>query len=188
MRWERLFADLEARFEELADEQALAELAERQRHAAGRVTLVQRCIGALDTQVRLLLRGGTEVAGQLLRVGPDWLLLAAGAGQDLLIALDAVEIVRGLTDRTGQPLAAVETRCDLRLALRGLARDRAPAIISIGRDAGSTDIAGTIDRVGADFIEVAHHPVWEPRRADHVRTVGVVPIGSIVMVRSQPLG
>jgi len=54
---------------------------------------------------------------------------------------------------------------------------------------GSTaEVIGTIDRVGADFIEVAVHAAWEPRRAAAVRSVALVPLDAIVLVRAMPLG
>jgi hypothetical protein len=54
--------------------------------------------------------------------------------------------------------------------------------------AGPGEIIGTIDRVGADFIEVAVHAAWEPRRASAVRLVALVPLTAIVLVRALPLG
>jgi len=53
---------------------------------------------------------------------------------------------------------------------------------------GSAEVIGTIDRVGADFIEVAVHAAWEPRRAAAVRSVALVPLDAIVLVRAMPLG
>ena len=42
MRWDRLFADLEAQFDEISDAEAAAELADRQRVAIGAVRATQR--------------------------------------------------------------------------------------------------------------------------------------------------
>ena len=65
MRWERLFAELEARFDELVDEQIDAESADRERVATGTITALQRLAGALDQPVRARLVGGATVAGAL---------------------------------------------------------------------------------------------------------------------------
>ncbi len=50
------------------------------------------------------------------------------------------------------------------------------------------ELTGTIDRVGADFLELAVHAAWEPRRAGSVRSVALVPLSAIVLVRALPLG
>jgi hypothetical protein len=47
---------------------------------------------------------------------------------------------------------------------------------------GST-AAGTLDRVGADFVEVAEHAQGEPRRHDAVRAVRAYPLTSLAVVR-----
>lgn len=47
MRWEHLFADLEARFNELDDAAAAAETADRERVAMGAVLAQQRLVGSI---------------------------------------------------------------------------------------------------------------------------------------------
>ncbi len=199
MRWERLFADLEARFGDLVDEQADAEQADRERVATGAVTAIERLAGALDRPLRARLAGGATVAGTLLSVGPDWLLLSEGPHRDCLLPWGSVTAVEGLTAATGPALSGLDLRMDLRFALRGLARDRAPVQLAVPGWSGDTgsagpasgasgELTGTIDRVGADFLEMALHPAWEPRRSAAVRSVALVPLRSILLVRAMPLG
>jgi len=203
MRWDRLFADLEARFDELGDEQGAAERADRERVAIGAVRATQRLSGAIDQPIKVHLAGGATIAGLLRTVGPDWLLLTESASRDALIALAAVTAVEGLTTSTGQELTGLSLRLDLRLALRGLARDRSPVAVALNGSsggvaaegssggygsAGSGEITGTIDRVGADFVEIAVHAAWEPRRSGTVRSVVMVPLAAVVVVRALPLG
>lgn len=204
MRWDRLFADLEGRFDELADAEAAAELADRERVAIGAIRATQRLAGSLERPIRLRLAGGASIGGVLRSVGPDWLLLTEGQGRDCLVALNAVTAVEGLTAATGPETSAFAVRLDLRRALRGLARDRSPVAVAltgwtggsagsgVGAGAagpiGSAELTGTIDRVGADFIEVAVHAAWEPRRAGSVRSVALVPLAGVLLVRSLPLG
>jgi hypothetical protein len=198
MRWERLFAELEARFEELSDEQVDAELADRERVAVGTITALERLAGALDQSVRFTLAGGGTITGILRSVGPDWLLVAEGAQRDCLVPWRSVTVAQGLTAATGPALTGLDLRLDLRRALRGLARDRAPVQLAVAGWSGdggspiaagtSVELTGTIDRVGADFLEIALHAAWEPRRASAVRSVALVPLPSILLVRAMPLG
>ncbi|MGI8415345.1 MAG: hypothetical protein ACR2P2_03890, partial [Nakamurella sp.] len=116
------------------------------------------------------------------------------AGRETVLSLAAVTVVEGLTGATGQPLRGVAGKLTLRSALRGLVRDRAPVAVTVvgshgGTEAGTgTEFTGTIDRIGADFLELALHAAWEPRRADSVRQVVLVPLVAVVFVRAQPLG
>lgn len=193
MRWEQLFADLNARFDELADAQMMAELADRQRVAAGSVSMVQRIAGAVGEVVRVRTRQGPVVSGLLREVGPDWMLLGQQGPGELLVALRAVTGIEGLTAATGVPLSPLAMRMDLRLALRGLARDRSSVLVTVAGAGGSpgtpgSDLPGTIDRVGVDFVELAQHAVWEPRRAASVRSVALIPLAALISVRSMPAG
>ncbi|WP_420121119.1 hypothetical protein [Nakamurella sp.] len=196
MRWERLFDELEGRFDELADEQAAQERPDRERVAIGGVTAVERLSGALDHPVRLGLAGGATVAGRLRAVGPDWLLVVEGPDRDCVVPWRSVTVVHGLTSATGPAPSGLDLRLDLRHALRGLARDRAPVQVGLAGWTGgeasvagaSAELTGTIDRVGADFVEVALHAAWESRRRAAVRSVALVPLAAVLLVRATPLG
>ncbi|GAA1997800.1 hypothetical protein JL107_11100 [Nakamurella flavida] len=193
MRWEQLFAALEAQFAALADDGEQAEFADRTRLAVGAVTMSERLAGSVDSVVRLRTSGPT-ITGVLRQVGPDWVLVDESAGRQALVRLAAVTGVEGLSSATGPALTAVALRLDLRWAVRGLARDRAPVSIvvqSAPADASmqvDTGMTGTVDRVGADFLELAAHAAWEPRRARSVRAVVLVPLGAVVAIRAAVLG
>jgi hypothetical protein len=45
-------------------------------------------------------------------------------------------------------------------------------------------LAGTLDRVGADYVELAEHPADLPRRAEAVQGVRAVVISGIAVVRT----
>ena len=180
MRWQKLFADLEAQFEEAASAAELAESGSRARAEGGAVELVQRLAGAVGQPVRLRCRGAGQVAGVLTEVGPDWLLLSAEPGRELLVAASAVTLVSGLLRRTVQPAGeGARVRTDLRRALRALARDRSEVVLLLD-DGGR--LTGTLDRIGADHLELAEHPAGEPRRAAAVSAVHTVPLGAIAVV------
>jgi hypothetical protein len=185
MRWQRLFADLEA---QLAEEEATAERhedASRARVEWGRLRLVDRLRGSVGQPVALGCRGAGEVTGRLVEVGVDWLLLEDGQRRDVLVAQRVVRTVGGLMARTAADAdpGAVGRRLDLRWALRGLARDRAAVHCLL--DDGSA-VTGTVDRVGADFVELAEHPADLPRRRSAVTGVRVVVLDAVAVVRTLP--
>ena len=186
MRWQQLFADLEARFEAEQDAAERAGTSSRSRHELGSLRFVDRLGGAVGSPVGLLCRGAGQVSGTLSEVGSDWLLLDDG-GRELLVATAAVRAVTGLGRRTAAAgdAGAVAVRLDLRRALRGLARDR--ATVQLVLDDG-TALHGTIDRVGADFVELAEHPADLHRRAGAVQGVRTVVIDAVAVVRTAQPG
>jgi hypothetical protein len=183
MRWQQLFADLEARFEAEQDAAERGETSSRGRHEVGALRWVDRVAGALGSPVVLLCRGAGPVAGTLSDVGSDWLLLIDDRGRECLVAAAAVRAVSGLGRRTApaQETGPVRGRLDLRRALRGLARDR--AAVQLVLDEG-TVLFGTIDRVGADYVELAEHAADLHRRAEAVQGVRAVVIDAVVVVRT----
>ena len=126
MRWEQLFADLEARFE--IEEQAAqeGEAASRSRAEAGAIRLVDRLRGAQGHPVVMTCRGAGDVRGRVTDVGVDWLLVTDDQRREHLVALAGVRAVAGLGRETGVPVeGAVARAWDLRRCVRALARDRA---------------------------------------------------------------
>jgi hypothetical protein len=182
VRWQQLFADLEARFEAEQEAAERAETSSRARHELGSLRFVDRLGGAVGSPVVLLCRGAGQLSGTLSEVGSDWLLLD-DAGRELLVATAAVRAVSGLGRRTAaaEDVGPVAARLDLRRALRGLARDR--ATVQIVLDEG-TSLHGTIDRVGADYVELAEHPADLHRRAGAVQGIRTVLIDAVAVVRT----
>jgi hypothetical protein len=187
MRWEQLFADLQAQFEaeETAAEQA--ESGSRARSEIGALALVDRLRGAVGGLLVLGCGGAGSVAGTLVEVGPDWLLVEDDGARQSLVATAAVRSVSGLGRRTAAPETGgtVRGRLDLRRALRGLARDR--AAVQILLDDGGV-LTGTVDRVGADYLDLAEHPADLPRRSEAVLGVRTIVIGAIAVVRTVTTG
>jgi hypothetical protein len=183
MRWEQLFADLEAQMahQEVADGQA--DEASRARAEHGRIRLADRLRGAIGQEVALSCRGAGELAGRLVDVGVDWVLLVDQQQREVLVALGAVSAVSGLTAVTAAAAAegVVDRAMDVRRAVRGLARDRA-ALHCLLVDGAV--LAGTVDRVGADFLELAEHPIDQPRRRGAVTGVRAVPLNALVALRT----
>ena len=182
VRWEQLFADLEAQWaeNEAADEQA--EDASRARAEYGRVSLIDRVRGSLGRPLAVACLGTGELTGRLVDVGVDWLLLTDEQDREVLVSTAALTSVGGLGAATAAaPDGAVARRLDLRRALRGLARDRATVTCLLVDGRART---GTLDRVGADFVELAEHPVDQPRRRGAVTAVRALPLAAVAAVRT----
>jgi hypothetical protein len=183
MRWQQLFADLEAQFEAEQEAEERAGSASRARAEVGAVRLVDRLRGALGAPLVLSCRGAGTVSGVLADTGADWLLLTEERGRECLVAVAAVRAVGGLGRRTAPPEepGPVRARMDLRWALRGLARDR--AAVQLVLDEGSV-LRGTVDRVGADHVELAEHAPEDARRASAVQGVRAVALDAVAVVRT----
>src|SRR4051794_3533106 len=185
MRWQQLFADLTAQFDEAEAAAELAESASRTRAEVGAVPLSSRLAGSAGAVVRVRCRGAGQGARSLADVGADWVLVVDERGAESVIATRAVTSVTGLGRRTvveedgGRP----RVQFDLRLVLRAVARDRSAVVLTT--DDGVV-LAGTLDRVGRDFVELAEHPVGEPRRAAAVRAVHTVALAAVAVVTRGP--
>lgn len=182
MRWEALFGDLEAQFEQAEAAQLAAEVADRTRRELARIRLVDRLRAATGGELSCAVAGGETVSGRLLDVGADWILLGEAFAREALLPLAAVMGVTGLGPRASEPGSegAVAKRLDLRYALRVVARDRSPVFCLL---VDGSRVAGTLDRVGADFVDLAEHPADEPRRPAAVRAVRSIPLSALAVVR-----
>lgn len=182
MRWDELFADLDAQADALDVAERAAEIGERTRIEMAAIGTLDRLRGAAGTQLRIQVVGGLAIAGLLRRCGADWLLVDEGAGREALIALAGVRSVTGLGRLSAVPGSGgpVLARLTLRSALRGIARDRSGVRLHL---VDGQVLDATIDRVGADFVEVARHAVGEARRRSEVHEVVLVPFAVLVAVR-----
>lgn len=187
MRWHQLFADLQAQFDEEETASERSESASRARSEMGAVRLAERVRGALGLPLVLGCGPAGQVSGVLLDVGVDWLLVEDDHARQHLVAIKAVRTVAGLGRRTAAALPAgpVARRLDLRRALRALARDR--STVQVVLDDG-TILGGTLDRVGADYVELAEHHADVARRVEAVQGVRAVVIDAVAVVRTSPPG
>lgn len=182
MRWDELFGDLDAQAEALSTAERAGEIEDRTRFETGQLRLVDRLLPAVGATLQLRCAGGLSVTGRLERAHPEWLLVAEDAGREALVAVVAVMTIGGLGRWSNAPgsQSAVDARLGLRQALRAIARDRSAVRIHL-LDGAVLD--GTLDRVGADFVELAEHPVGEPRRRGETTAMLAVAAASIAAVR-----
>lgn len=182
MRWRELFEDLEAQLQAAEAAELQSEVAERTRTEQARTATVDRVRAAAAAPLSVAVPGHGVLRGAVADAGVDWLLLTEAGGREALVPLAAVLWVGGLPRdvRPADPGDRVGRALDLRWALRGLARDRSAVLVGL---VDGTTVAGTLDRVGADHVEVAEHAPGEPRRAVAVRGVRLVPLTAVALVR-----
>ena len=175
MRWEALFADMEAQLDAAAAADLAAEVADLTRAERATVGLLDRLRAAQGANVAILVVGGDTVAGILLDVAGQWVLVGDGSRR-ALVPLSAVVAVRGLSIRSAPAAGEVARRLGLGSALRALSRDR----VTVRIRADGAELAGRIERVGADHLDVVPE-------ADDAR-VGppgwAVPFAALRVVRS----
>lgn len=176
MRWDRLFDDLET---QLAAQERLeldSEVAERTRVERSKVLLADRLVGSLGGVVSAHLMGGRRVEGTLADVGSGWFVVEEHA-RPVLVVTAAVVSLTGLAQRPRSTASA--RRLALGYALRGVSRDR--RVVHV-HDVSGGLTTGTIDGVGADFLDLSEHPVDEPRRTGNVRSVRALPFSMLAAV------
>ncbi len=99
----------------------------------------------------------------------------------MLVSVAAVQSASGAGPLTEVLGGKVWRALDLRWALRGLARGRVAVQVVTSEGVIWT---GTLDRVGADHVELAAHPAGEQRRAGSVEGVVLLPVSALSLVRS----
>lgn len=179
MRWDALFADLEARWDAEGRAERDAEVADRTRREHASIELLTRLAGH-QGEVRVRVAAGVFLEGLVLDVGKDWVLLEIPLRRrQALIPMSAVRAIEGLGRRSVS--ARTARRFGWGYAVRALARDRAVVQIT---DLDGTVVTGTIDIVGADYLELAAHPLDEARRSAAVRTTVVIPSVAVALIEA----
>ena len=179
MRWDALFADLEARWDAEGRAERDAEVADRTRREHASIELLTRLAGH-QGEVRVRVAAGVVLEGLVLDVGKDWVLLEIPLRRrQALIPMSAVRAIEGLGRRSVS--ARTARRFGWGYAVRALARDRAVVQIT---DLDGTVVTGTIDIVGADYLELAAHPLDEARRSAAVRTTVVIPSVAVALIEA----
>lgn len=184
MRWDALFNDMESQLAE-ADRLALdTEVNERTRAEMVHLPLEHRLRAAVGYRIGVHLICGESVHGELTYAGADALVLDEDQHQVLIPYAAAARYV-GLGRHAQSERSAVRRSIGLAHALRGLARDRAELSVVI---AGGVRLAGVIDRVGQDYIDLATVIPGEARRSQSVGQVSAIPFTALAMIRTHKAG
>lgn len=185
MRWNDLFADLEAQLEFGQWRTVEQEAAELTRGMWAELTLMDRLRAALGQRVRMVLHDGRAQVMELKAVGPEWVGGIDETGA-MLIPREVVMSVDAELRRAIVPSRPLQAGPRMRAVYRMLARRREPVQI-IARH-GQTVAEGTIDRVGKDHLDVALHARDEFRRTTTLRGSRILPFDAVQVVRASPMG
>ncbi|MGJ7440308.1 hypothetical protein [Aquipuribacter sp. MA13-13] len=178
MRWDDLFADLEAQLAGQQREALDAEVAERVRIERSAVTLVDRMRAHVGASLTLDV-GPVVVRGRLQDVGADFVLVDDEGGGHSVVPVASLVSVSGLGRAVAPAPGAVLRRLGLASALRGLVRDRAEVRLVTDR----AELRGTPASVAADHLDLVPLRAGEQDRAPVVPVA--VPLAALRVVRSR---
>ena len=176
MRWDALFADLQAQAAAQRQEDFESNVAEVVALEWSRVEMVDRIRGHAGQRVAIRLRGGESVTLEVRAVGSDW-LSGSGAGYQWLIPVQAVDMISGLTRRVQAEPSQARRRLSIASPLRALADARHYIVV---RGANGVLTEGALLGVGRDFLDV--------RFVSDPPVIRTVPLAAITAVCSVDRG
>ncbi|MFK4760539.1 hypothetical protein ACI3KS_06355 [Microbacterium sp. ZW T5_45] len=197
MQWERLFDDLEGQLASEWEAERAALAAESERLRISRLDLRSRLrllCGAEALVTVDLIRGRREPV-RLAALGADWIGAASSPAEGTRAARSMLVIplsaLRGLGIDHGLLLSSLEEQAEqqpnlrermtLGFLLRDLARRRLPVRV---QTVEGEDLHGTIDRAGADHLDLALHDAGSARLASAVQGFRIIPFEAIACVRT----
>lgn len=196
MRWDRFFEDLEDQLDSEWEAERAALDTEAERLRLARIPLRDRLVvlaETADVAIGLELTDGTTLSGTVTRVGSDWVAVAVEGGSSgtvwivplgaaATMALGTQQLLGSV--RGAHPGGALAQRMSLGFVVRDLVRRRIPVTVHLvtGRA-----LSGTIDRAGADHLDLALHEIGAVRRADQVRGFRIVPFAAVAAMRMDAL-
>ncbi|UNK69680.1 hypothetical protein [Microbacterium sp. H1-D42] len=189
MEWQHLFDDLEGQLAAEWEAERAALDAESERLRISKLTLrdrLQAMVGSEST-VLLELLSGERWEAPFRVVGADWIGVSASGDARLrivpLTAICSFGVDHGilLASLTSAPSDTdLRGRMSFGFVLRDIARRHTP--VTIGMQNGDP-LQGSIDRAGADHLDLALHDANEPRRTRGVRGFRSIPFTAVSWVR-----
>jgi hypothetical protein len=193
VRWDRFFDDLEDQLASEWEAERYALDTEAERLRLSRVRLAERLtlLGTRDTAspptAAFELIDGTTLRASVSGAGADWVALAEERGGAVIAPFHAILAVAAThTDllRTARPLpprSPLSDRLTFGFVLRDLVRRRAGVAVHL---ASGRSLTGTIDRAGADHLDLALHEPGAPRRSGAVVGYRIVPFAAVAWIRA----
>ncbi len=192
VRWDRFFDDLEDQLASEWEAERAALDTEAERLRLSRVTLRERldALAAPGAQAGTFeVIDGTVLTGRIGAVGADWVAIdaaqrRAGAVIVPFSALASIGMPHADVLRSARPPASPRSALADRLTFGYVLRDLVRRRIAVGVQlAHGRLVTGTIDRAGADHLDLAEHEPGTPRRASVVTGHRIVPFAAVAWVR-----
>ena len=180
----RVFDELEAEFEEGLRQEAEQQTVAAVRAELGATVLWEQLARRVGTE--MVVYAGTQVLrGSAVASHPEFLVLRGADGAEHLIRYGPAVSVALLAEPAALRPAPgpAARRHQLALALRELARRREPVRVHL---VDGTAVAGTIEAVGSDYLQVAEHDLGEPRRRPAVRARRFIGFAAVAAVTLPP--
>lgn len=191
MRWDRFFEDIEDQLESEWEAERAALESEAERLRLSKLTLHERLAALVSSTASCAIElvDGTVLTSPVTALGADWLLVSpwntrAGAALVPLRSVVSMRMPHAELLRSARPAEPgskppVSRRASFGFAVRDLVRRRAGATVHLD---GGRVLAGTIDRAGADHLDLALHDPGSPRRRAEVTAYRLVPFASIAWI------
>ncbi|WP_431709664.1 hypothetical protein [Glutamicibacter uratoxydans] len=180
MRWESLFADLEAQLESKLAEDLREEIAESIRIEKARQRLSDRLLGLVGKNLAFRLSGAQEVTGRVGPVGQDYLCLEEAA-VNWLIRLESVRSI-ALADQTLSPNGTL-SQVKFGAVVRAMLRDR-QAVQVFALD-GALLGEGILQQAAEDFLVLGIHPRDEFARPRNLQGRVLIPYRAVGWITGQ---
>lgn len=193
MRWDRFFDDLEGQLASEWEAERAALDTEAERLRLSRVGLRERLMALVGrdrdaTTLSFEIADGTVLSAEVTGAGADWVALDDRGAAIVLpfasitaIGMPHADVLR--TARPAPPAPPLADRMTLGFVVRDLVRRRVAVTVFLRH--GRT-LAGTIDRGGADHLDMALHEPGTPRRVREVTGHRIVPFGAVAWIRLDP--
>ncbi len=192
MLWDRFFDDLEGQLASEWEAERAALDSEAERLRLSRVTLRERLSALIDRDrtgspaPSFEIVDGSVLSAEVTGVGADWVGLAGERTGALVVPLSGITTI-GMPHadvlRSARPAPArsgLADRMTLGFVLRDLVRRRISVTVQL---ANGRTLTGTIDRAGADHLDIALHEPGSARRASEVTGHRMVPFSAVAWIR-----
>jgi hypothetical protein len=191
VRWDRFFDDLEGQLASEWEAERAALDTEAERLRLSRVSLRERLMTLAehepaDEAPSFEVADGTVLSAHVSGVGTDWVALEGGRSGALVLPFSSIAAI-GMphadllrSARPGPLRGPLAERLTLGFVLRDLVRRRVAVALHL---TSGRMLAGTIDRAGADHLDLAIHEPGAPRRASEVTGHRIVLFEAIAWIR-----